>query len=112
MRQRARTDLCGGREATRVPTATIRFRGNIKVTAADGGTQAAVDWVGKGGRMRSLRGAAVTAQDFPPASTRRPGRRMVAGSRSVPSPGPLSMYCRCTGRPQTDRIMKHMSFHS
>jgi hypothetical protein len=43
----------------------IRFRGNIKVTAADGETQAAVDWVGKGGRMRILRGAAVTAQDYP-----------------------------------------------
>src|SRR5215471_8394841 len=35
----------------------IRFRGNIKVTAADGETRAAVDWVGKGGRMRILRGA-------------------------------------------------------
>ena len=43
----------------------IRFRGNIKVTAADGETRAAVDWVGKGGRMRILRGAAVTAQDYP-----------------------------------------------
>jgi hypothetical protein len=43
----------------------IRFRGNINVTAADGETRAAVDWVGKGGRMRILRGAAVTAQDYP-----------------------------------------------
>ena len=43
----------------------IRFRGNIKVTAADGETRAAVDWVGKGGRMRILRGAAVTAEDYP-----------------------------------------------
>ena len=42
----------------------IRFRGNIKVTAADGETRAAVDWVGKGGRMRILRGAAVTAEDY------------------------------------------------
>ena len=33
----------------------IRFRGNIKVTAADGETRAAVDWVGKGGRMRRRR---------------------------------------------------------
>src|SRR5215472_17256321 len=33
----------------------IRFRGNIKVTAADGEARAAVDWVGKGGRMRILR---------------------------------------------------------
>jgi Transposase DDE domain len=42
----------------------IRFRGNIKVTAADGETRAAIDWVGKGGRMRILRGAAVTAADY------------------------------------------------
>src|ERR1700746_3423075 len=42
----------------------IRFRGNIKVTAADGETRAAVDCVGKGGRMRILRGAAVTAEDY------------------------------------------------
>src|ERR1700756_2883268 len=43
----------------------IRFRGNIKVTAADGETRAAIDWVGKDGRMRILRGAAVTAADYP-----------------------------------------------
>lgn len=43
----------------------IRFRGNIKVTAANGETRAAIDWVGKGGRMRILRGAAVTAEDYP-----------------------------------------------
>jgi hypothetical protein len=42
----------------------IRFRGNIKVTAAGGETRAAVDWVGEGGRMRILRGAAVTAEDY------------------------------------------------
>jgi hypothetical protein len=43
----------------------IRFRGNIKVTAIDGETRDAIDWVGKGGRLRILRGAAVTAQDYP-----------------------------------------------
>jgi hypothetical protein len=42
----------------------IRFRGNIKVTAIDGETRAAIDWVGKGGRLRILRGAVVTAQDY------------------------------------------------
>lgn len=39
----------------------IRFRGNITVTAADGEARAAADWVGTGGRARTLRGAAVTA---------------------------------------------------
>lgn len=38
----------------------IRFRGNIHVTAADGETRFAADWVGKGGRARKLRGAQVT----------------------------------------------------
>ena len=39
----------------------IRFRGNIHVTAADGETRDAADWVGKGGRARKLRDAEVTA---------------------------------------------------
>jgi hypothetical protein len=39
----------------------IRFRGNIHVTAADGETRAAAEWVGKGGRARKLRDAEVTA---------------------------------------------------
>src|SRR6201998_1890137 len=43
----------------------IRFRGNIKVTAIDGETRDAIDWVGKGGRLRILRGAAATAEDYP-----------------------------------------------
>lgn len=40
----------------------IRFRGNIRVTAEDGQTRPASDWVGKGGRARKLRDARVTAQ--------------------------------------------------
>jgi len=43
----------------------IRFRGNIKVTAAEGETRSATDWVGAGGRMRILRGCAVTADGYP-----------------------------------------------
>ncbi len=39
----------------------IRFRGNIHVTAADGETRDAADWIGKGGRARKLRDAEVTA---------------------------------------------------
>jgi hypothetical protein len=40
----------------------IRFRGNIHVTDADGQTRLAAEWVGKGGRARTLRDATVTAQ--------------------------------------------------
>jgi hypothetical protein len=39
----------------------IRFRGNIHVTAADGETRAAAEWVGVGGRAHKLRDAEVTA---------------------------------------------------
>jgi Transposase DDE domain len=43
----------------------IRFRGNIMVSAADGETRTAVEWIGKGGRARMLRGATVTALGYP-----------------------------------------------
>ena len=39
----------------------IRFRGNVHVTAADGQTRLAADWVGKAGQARLLRGAELTA---------------------------------------------------
>jgi hypothetical protein len=38
----------------------IRFRGNIHVSAADGETRLAADWVGKGGRARKLRDAEIS----------------------------------------------------
>jgi len=40
----------------------IRFRGNIHVTAQDGETRPAAEWVGKEGRARKLRAARVTAK--------------------------------------------------
>jgi hypothetical protein len=43
----------------------IRFRGNIHVTAADGQTRLAADWVGKGGRARMLRDVEITAARRP-----------------------------------------------
>jgi hypothetical protein len=39
----------------------IRFKGGTSVTASDGETRNADQWVGKGGRARKLRGAKVTA---------------------------------------------------
>jgi hypothetical protein len=35
----------------------IRFRGNIQVSAADGETRLAADWVGKAGRARNTKGS-------------------------------------------------------
>jgi hypothetical protein len=42
----------------------IRFRGNINVTDAKGTTRAAAQWVGQGGRARTLRGASVTDDKY------------------------------------------------
>jgi hypothetical protein len=42
----------------------IRFRGNIAVTSAEGETRPAADWVGVGGRPRTLRNAFVTANGY------------------------------------------------
>ena len=46
----------------------IRFRGNIKGTAADGEARPAAEWVGAGGRARVLRGATVTTAGHPVAT--------------------------------------------
>src|SRR3954453_16713796 len=43
----------------------IRLKGNTKVTAADGPTRPATEWVGQGGRARKLRAATVTAARCP-----------------------------------------------
>jgi len=43
----------------------IRFRGNIKVMAADGEMRTAIGWVGENGRPTLLRDAMVTAEDYP-----------------------------------------------
>ena len=42
----------------------IRFRGNIHVTNRKGETRLSADWVGKGGRARTLRHALVTARQY------------------------------------------------
>jgi Transposase DDE domain len=43
----------------------IRLRGNTKVSAADGTTRPAANWIGQGGRARKLRDATVTAAQCP-----------------------------------------------
>ncbi len=65
----------------------IRFRGNIKVTAEDGEAKNAAEWVGKGGRARILRGAAVTANDY-----------RVGSVISVHAKGMKEPWCLATNR--------------
>src|SRR4051795_6843242 len=43
----------------------IRLKGNTKVSAADGPTRPAAEWVGQGGRARKLRDAGVTEAQCP-----------------------------------------------
>ena len=43
----------------------IRFRGNIRVMAADGETKLAAEWVGKDGRSRKLRAATIAGGEHP-----------------------------------------------
>src|SRR3954453_11094809 len=43
----------------------IRLKGNTTVSAADGPTRPAGEWVGQGGRARKLRDAAVTEAQYP-----------------------------------------------
>ena len=43
----------------------IRLKGNTTVSAADGTTRPAGEWVGQGGRARKLRDATVTAAQCP-----------------------------------------------
>jgi hypothetical protein len=46
----------------------IRFRANIYVTNAKGEQRHAGDWVGKGGRAKTLRGGMVTEDNYPVAT--------------------------------------------
>ena len=79
----------------------IRFRGNIAVTATDGETRAAADWVGAGCRARTLRGAAVTAQAYPVAAVvcvRAKGMKepwcLAASTADEPARALINLYAR------------------
>ena len=76
----------------------IRFRGNIHVTAADGETRAAADWVGTGGRARKLRDAEVTA-----------GRRKVGAVVCVHAENMKEPWCLAAsdGEASARMIMNH-----
>ena len=72
----------------------IRFRGNIMVTAADGETRTAAEWVGKGGRARMLRGAAVTAIGYPVGAVvcvQDKGMKKLGASPATPRTSPRGL---------------------
>lgn len=66
----------------------IRIKGNTWVSAADGTTRPAADWVGQGGRARKLRDATVTEAHCPVALPgRRGGVRACQGHEGTLVPG-------------------------
>jgi len=81
----------------------IRFRGKIRVTAADGEARTAADWIGKGGRARTLRGATVTADVYPLATVVCVQARdmkepwCLAASTTEPARALINLYSRRWG---------------
>lgn len=95
----------------------IRFRGNIQVTAAGGEVRAAADWVGAGGRARTLRGAAVTAGDYPVATVvcvRARGMKepwcLAASTVGEPARVLVNLYARRWGIEGSFRDAKDLRF--
>jgi len=72
----------------------ISFRGNIHVTAEDGETKPAAEWVGKGGRARKLRHARVTAKG-----------RQVGAVVCVHAKGMTEPWCLATSDPEAAAAM-------
>ncbi len=95
----------------------IRFRGNIMVTAADGQTRAAADWVGAGGRARVLSGATVTAAGYPvgavvclQAKNMKEPWCLAASTAGEPARALVNLYARRWGIEGAFRDTKDLRF--
>ena len=82
----------------------IRFRGNIRVTTTDGEVRTAAEWVGAGGRARTLRDAMVTADEYPVATVVCVQARdmkepwcLAASATDVPARALINLYARRWG---------------
>ena len=79
----------------------IRLKGNTQVSAADGTTRPAAEWVGQGGRARKLRDATVTAAQCPVGAVvcvHAKGMKepwcLVTGSRDATAPQVIKLYSK------------------
>jgi hypothetical protein len=79
----------------------IRLKGNTKVSAADGTTRPAADWIGQGGRARKLRDAAITEAQCPVGAAvcvHAKGMKepwcLVTGSRDATAPQIIKLYSK------------------
>jgi hypothetical protein len=76
----------------------VRLKGNTQITAADGTTRAATEWVGQGGRARKLRDAAVTGAHCPV------GAVVCVHAKDMKEPWCLASSDRDATAPQTVKL--------
>src|SRR5919107_1577519 len=79
----------------------IRLKGNTRVSALDGQTRPAAEWVGQGGRARKLRDAAVTEAHCPVGAAvcvHAKGMKepwcLVTGNRAATAPQIIKLYSK------------------
>jgi hypothetical protein len=95
----------------------IRLKGNTKVTAADGPTRPAAEWVGQGGRARKLRAATVTAAHCPVGAVACVHARdmkepwcLVASNPDATAPQIIKLYSKRWGVEPAFRDTKDLRF--
>jgi hypothetical protein len=95
----------------------IRLKGNTKVSAADGTTRPAAEWVGQGGRARKLRDATVTAAQCPvgtvvcvQAKGMKEAWCLAASNAAAPSRQIIDLYSKRWGVEPSFRDTKDLRF--
>src|SRR3954454_17890721 len=95
----------------------IRLKGNTKVSAADGLTRPAAEWVGQGGRARKLRDAAVTEARCPVgavvcvhAKDMKEAWCLAASNAAAPSRQIIDLYSKRWGVEPSFRDTKDLRF--
>src|SRR3954449_10143710 len=95
----------------------IRLKGNTKVSAADGTTRPAADWIGQGGRARKLRDATVTEARRPVGAAVCVHARdmkepwcLVTSNRDATAPQIIKLYSKRWGVEPSFRDTKDLRF--
>ena len=95
----------------------IRLKGNTKVSAADGPTRPAAEWVGQSGRARKLRDAGVTEAQFPVgavvcvhAKDMKEAWCLAASNAAAPSRQIIDLYSKRWGVEPSFRDTKDLRF--
>ena len=95
----------------------IRLKGNTKVSAADGPTRPAAEWVGQGGRARKLRDAVVTEAQCPvgavvcvQAKDMKEAWCLAASNAAAPSRQIIDLYSKRWGVEPSFRDTKDLRF--